>query len=1168
MKRYDEYNNIHIKNDSLTTEYGKTQKAEFTSFGSNPEAGRSSANEIHIINDDREKIGQLGGNKKEYEEKKEEQSKKETIKQATNATNASSASAGSSAAGAAGATAGAVVGGAIIATTTVAATLGTAVLTNTSAKFEYLKASSNNVYYVLNIEDESNSDDVLKVESNSDNIVEAESKPSNFSLLLHIENEELGYNETNKVTYGLNKGEFYGLEPETEYHLYVQSEDISKTTIIEKYITTEPEWVEPEPVSLAEFKEFYFSKTANFRQNSFDISFTYEDPLDEMSDFEFKLSSQAGTRIYSLEKTQERQTLSGYGSENLGEVSLDLTEGTEFGYEFSYAIGNERKVVEKGTVVFTDNSNAKQEFRGVELSREADFIENVIYVTLDFDNDLNYLDNFVFTLKSNSTPSYTFNLETNTNKQALRLNNAILGANGGDGQGIVLEDTAFSYTLSYTEKGVAKTVESTEEIIFEDISGAIQEFRSLTIHENANFIDKCFYVTLDFDNDYLHFSDFKLTLSCEQQPELTFNLATTTDIQTIYLKDALIEGVVISQDMIASLSLDYTFGYYYSYTDKGELQSNQSQNPITFHDESGAKSEFRGITIDSSANFLTKTITATLDLDNDYGYFSNFSLRLQSQGKVTLIYNLDAVNTKQTLLLEDADIESVSGQSVDNFNLHGTFYYELTYYNSHTDEELSTTGSLTFTDNSGLKSEVRGITFDSLADYDQGIIWFTIDMDNELNEYAGFELHLTWDNYEGYYPVSNTNEKQSITLSGGYGNNRPTYYDLSKQFNYDLSYSYLNNSYKTITGDSPITFTDMYNRVSEVRGITIADYYDPSGTLNIQLDVVDDYNVLSNFVLFFFEESEQEAGTLKRQVGSFALSETSNTQTIDLNEQECYFNPDVEYTWTLTYSDARFGSQEMTGSKTITPKYEFYSAEMYSPLQTVGEEYYALVSLGFVDNVNAIDAVTLRLMSTEYDNDYNPILSRDVTLVKKSGYQYVNITSFLNDWHEIIDGGAIHDSGTSTGLPREISINYGINYTVGGEVNEFSMSVSNTLDLRDSSALVGGEALTTSMSFSNPTFEFKLYGRDPFNTFFNYKLEFICEDSPEMLYEFDIERLSNFNIMTDTITVELSSSTNYEPLLNMMRTSRVSVRVRYSSYVSDTMDPIVLLENAQISITD
>ena len=227
-----------------------------------------------------------------------------------------------------------------------------------------------------------------------------------------------------------------------------------------------------------------------------------------------------------------------------------------------------------------------------------------------------------------------------------------------------------------------------------------------------------------------------------------------------------------------------------------------------------------------------------------------------------------------------------------------------------------------------------------------------------------------------------------------------------------------NNELMAQVPKAPITFTDMYNRVSEVRGITIADYYDPSGTLNIQLDVVDDYNVLSNFVLFFFEESEQEAGTLKRQVGSFALSETSNTQTIDLNEQECYFNPDVEYTWTLTYSDARFGSQEMTGSKTITPKYEFYSAEMYSPLQTVGEEYYALVSLGFVDNVNAIDAVTLRLMSTEYDNDYNPILSRDVTLVKKSGYQYVNITSFLNDWHEIIDGGAIHDSGTSTGLPR------------------------------------------------------------------------------------------------------------------------------------------------------
>ena len=88
------------------------------------------------------------------------------------------------------------------------------------------------------------------------------------------------------------------------------------------------------------------------------------------------------------------------------------------------------------------------------------------------------------------------------------------------------------------------------------------------------------------------------------------------------------EGVAISEDMVQELSLDYAFDYSYSYKDKGQLESFTSQNPITFHDESGAKSEFRGITIDSAANFLTKDITVTLDLDNDYGYYRSFALRL------------------------------------------------------------------------------------------------------------------------------------------------------------------------------------------------------------------------------------------------------------------------------------------------------------------------------------------------------------------------------------------------------------------------------------------------------------------------------------------------------------------------------------------------------------
>ena len=1140
MRRYDEFNDVHIKNDSLGTEFGKTQGQEFTHFGGNPESGRSSANEVEIINDDREKNGQIGASKTKYEEKKEEQKQQETVKQATNV-------ATSSGVGAVGATAGAVAGASVVAVATVGATLGAAIASTTTAKFEYIEASSHAVYYSLNLEE-----------------------PNDFSFLLHFENAELGYHESNSLVEGFNKGEFNGLTPETEYYVYVQSTDISQTKILETYVTTEPEYSEPEPepepISLAEFKEFYFSKTANFRTNSFDLSFTYEDPKDEMSDFTFKLVSTYGTRVYNLEKTQETQTLRGASpapNENIPD--LDFTDGTEYSYEFSYAIGDERKVVEEGTVVFTDNSNAKQEFRGVELSREADFLQNVVYVTLDFDNDLNHLSNFVFTLKSADGTNYIFNLQTTTDKQALNLRNGIQGAEGGDTNGLVLEDTAFTYTLSYLDKGESKTVESEEEIIFEDISGAVQEFRSLTIHENANFIDKYFYVTLDFDNDYLHFDNFELMLYSERQSALTFALQTTKEKQKVYLKDATIEGRPIDQDMVAELSLDYEFYYAYNYTDRGDLVADEGQNPVTFYDESGAQSEFRGIIIDSEANFLTKDISVTLDMDNDYGYFRSFALRLQSQGKVTLIYSLEATSEKQTLSISDAEVESVSGQSVNDFNLHGTFYYELTYYNEHTEEELETTGSLTFTDNSGCLSEFRDISFESQADFDQGIIYFTLDMDNELSEYDQFYLTISWDNYSLWFSVDATNQRQSINLYEGNGN-KPTYIDLSGEFDYELTYRYLKNQNFSINSDEPITFTDLYNRVSEVRGITISDYYDMmNGKLEVQLDSVDEYNVLSNFVLFFMRPYV-DGGEIQYDTYSFALTETTNTQTLDLNNQECYFDENVEYQWKLTYSDARYGQQELTGTKTIAPKYDFYLGEMNSAVVTSGDNYYAIVNLGFIDNINGISNLTLTLMSQETDNSENPILSEDIALTKTNGYQYVNITSFLNDWHETVDGNTQHESGTASGLPRDLGIAYGIKMDIENEEFVWTSYSTITLDLHDDSRIVGAKALTASMSSNNPVFEIKIYGRDPYYTNYGYTLQFQFGDDPDSVQTFEIPTQESFNAITDIMSVNLANYPNYEPMLNMLRNMPVTVTLSWSSYYTGGAGSITLLENTQISI--
>lgn len=1127
--RYDEYNNVKIKNDFEGSEFGKTQKTEFSEFKGNPEPCKSNINDVEIINDDREKNGLIGSNNPNYESKSQQQKNTETVKQITNAS--------------AGASASAVVAGAatVVVIPVVGSVIGATILQNVRAEFAFLEASTHSIFYGVELE-------------------ETEDVPFYLELLSFEDNQVI---DTRVLEEGLNKDEFIFLKPETKYVLNIRSADLDKTIHATEYVTTLSEYTpDPEPETYAEFKEFTFDKTANFRTNSFEISMFYDDPMGEFSDFKFTLTGQEGVRVYNLEKTTAAQTLSGY-SQNQDEVEFDFTLGNEYGYSLTYVFNNELVEVEKGTVTFTDNSGAKQVFRGVELSNEADFLRNVIYVTLDFDNDLGHLSDFVFTLSSETTPTYTFNLETTTEKQALHLSSAIQGEEGGNTSNIVLEDTAFSYTLTYKERGETKSVESEQPMVFEDVSGAVQEFRGITIHENANFIEKCFYVTLDFDNDYLHFSNFTLMLSCQNQPMMTFDLRATTEKQTIYLKDATIEGGHPSDELLETLILDETFGYVLTYLNKGDLVQVDSQNPVTFYDESGAVSEFRGIVFDPEANYLNKTFSVTLDMDNDYGYFSSFRLQIAKQGNCQLFYDLAPTTSKQTLeVLNPDDYESTSGQLLTDYNMHGTFSYKFTYYDRKQGKTIESTGNVTFTDNSGAKQEFRGITFDSQADFKDAIIYVTLDFDNELNEFRSFYVDLKFESYVLSFELEATTEKQAVDLHNGWGYSIGDYFDLSQEFQYDLHYYEL-NSYKTLEGTETLTFADIQNRVTEFRGVTFNPYIDQmEGVMTLTLDYADDYGYLSNFSLTLYVS--YGADQVDPQEYNFELTKTLSAQTIDVSQYELYFSEATEVSYKVFYTDARTGSEYYEGTQTFQSAYEIYDASFYSSVIRSGDQYYGIAYINYVDNTNSVGNWTLTISNS---TSQSGAFSEAITLNKVSGYQYVNITSALQAYKTANPGAAV-DSADANGYPLDLRLEYGISTTIKGQTFDVIGNATITLDLRDGTDIVACSLTSTTIQYSNPILQFNIYGRYLTYSASEYTIIFSSDSNENERYEVSMteESLMNFDNVNETYSLRLNRVDDLPGLLSFLSSNEVNVTLRYSTYYSQDYQYVTVALYTQFTV--
>ena len=752
----DEFNKLEVTNDKqlLRTEFGKTQKVEFSSQKENtiPEGD---LNEKYV-----------GKTIKKVTEVNVDYIQKiPTHTTATVVT--SSATTATSAATAAAST---MVAASTVAVVAIATVTGITVgLHDYRCELTSLLISSNEISYSFTVIDEKRDDGQdyqsyydsprqryqsgYKAEETGDPITEdptseepiTEDPSSDISdsddifnskrpFVLRVSNGSyesehyLGYGSSGKNTfYGLTLGDTYSI---------VLSENRSGGEILynESFTTVENSYV----------RDVYVSGAANFRQGTFDVYLDYIDELEVLSDFVLTLTEKdnaLNSYVFPLENYSGSQEASIYSLDQ-ADVSFDFEK--EYTYSLSYQ--NKEDVLQfgGGTVTFYNTVTDISEVFGVTWDKKANFLNNQTTITLNYQDDFDIFSNFRFVLMQEEPVTADSNELVYTLAKTTEPQTVTLTSNQ-----MFSYSYTYSYMFVYDEEGkdVEQIIESDSGLTFEDNSGTA--VNGVSWDKTINLVNKQFTVTLDYvdDDSYNRFSDFQLALEDEEMPEERYDdpydLVKTTEPQT----------VTIIED--SNLRLRKPMLYSFTYYDKLDQSTHiLEQGTVTFTDTSNGQKQFNGITINPTPDMSNNTIEVQLDYVDEFEELYGFTLNLYV-----------GEETPRSIYL--ADTPDKQNVDVSNYNIDftKTYNYFVTYYDDATDgEEISPDagkGTITFD-----HSVFNGFSFNKVANFDTKEFTVQLDFVDDLNYYSEFELVVRDDyQHEKTFTLLKTTDVQTLDLA-------------------------------------------------------------------------------------------------------------------------------------------------------------------------------------------------------------------------------------------------------------------------------------------------------------------------------------------------------------------------------------------------------------------
>ena len=503
---------------------------------------------------------------------------------------------------------------------------------------------------------------------------------------------------------------------------------------------------------------------ANFIDYTFTIQLGYVDELDQISAFYLDLQEidsntsapsglhkAGGNASYSqrieLIKTTDIQTVD---LDENGATPVDIRTKS-ISFTLVWVVDEQEYSQDLGSKQFTDNSGTIPEVSGATFGT-ANFLDLTFEITLQYEDVLNQLTNFVLEMTNGLDETVEIPLQVTTETQTVNY------ATYNDEHPTSLRTDTFTSFLKYKYQGQDEyLILELGSHQFEDEEGRSStfDFNYVTVSSDANYADYTFTVILNYSDPYDEIDPDRCSIYIGDRD---YPLELTLAPQTISAKDK--DGEILL-DLTSGQEYDWLFTYY----DKsGNLGQIQSDGPVIFTDED-YEASFNGVTIDEFADFAQQEFYVTLDITDVFAEFSNFQLEMTpSEGNTNPVssdpvtISLENTNKKQTVLASEQGINLASGE----------YSWQLTYDNIQKAETgiVGGSGTITFQNKydsnfNALITNNYNVTIGPSQLTGEHILPFRLDYDNRGGYYHGMILSIDGTEFE----VNETTSWQYIDIT-------------------------------------------------------------------------------------------------------------------------------------------------------------------------------------------------------------------------------------------------------------------------------------------------------------------------------------------------------------------------------------------------------------------
>ena len=849
----DEFTNSKSNNDSFisSSEYGNLQDSEFSDSG-----------EMHL---------HKAGYDASLMKSQSSNTNTKVVEDVTQGTStAIEVTASSTASGVAASSVGVIAATSTLVVGTLTILTGLSIVHDYEFRFENLQIEATTLQYELYINDKAMTEDDFmnyykSLEDSLKSIVDQDFesvKEEKMPFIIKVYNDN--YSSIRYLDYFENSGIFADLILGEHYNIVV-SENITNGEIIFK-----DEFVTRETKRPSTFTDFEFPVNVDIKEQTFEVYMDFIDDNDAFSDFVLYLYDLEVPE--ELNYTFELDKIAGYQQISLTGNNSSFDMFRDWGYKFTYKNEGELVEYDEGTAVFKDMYSRVSEFNSLEFDKKYSYLDNTMDLKLDYVDDFDWFNNFVFTLTAHygqqdatsgdgteQTEDYQIELAPTTDVQTIDITEYEVNL-----------ETQYTYQLSCYYRGEYLILaEETTPFYFTDSSGAKSEFNGFIFDQSYNYFTDIMEVRLDFVDDFGYYSNFILHMHAwyednGQDYSYDFDIAldSVTTVQEIELTE-------YEVNMETPYSYELTCSYRGN--DNNPLTLASSSQRFYFTDNSGAKTEFYAFEFDKTANFIDRTFEVRLDFDDDYERYSDFELTLYPQDQVNRTYTFPLERTTDVQTVEvEYDYE------FDLFDFDYHFTYELTVEDDYetitlaqSDEEFQ------FTDISGGVSEFYSFDFDGTYDFHTGNVRLKLNYVDDFNYYHNFTFTLTnFDDPDEYYDfeISGDTDEQVINIYDADISVEETWWTYKLTAEHDklglltLAESGENEEFmwtdpNSVTDPDSVSVTFVNNEIN---------YADRS--LWVQLDYRDDYDRYDNFVLTFFGRNRED------------LDDFSNTEDVELQK--------------------------------------------------------------------------------------------------------------------------------------------------------------------------------------------------------------------------------------------------------------------------------------------